>query len=82
VTERRAAWDARPRLFADEGARVAVVDVNASGVDAVVDEIGSAGGQVRGFAVDRQAREYPAAHSPTSSLIFGGLDILIRTVAR
>lgn len=39
-------------LFADEGARVAVLDRTADGVTAVVDEITGAGGVAAGFVVD------------------------------
>ena len=68
---------ATARLFADEGARVAVVDRTASGVEAVVHEIAEAGGDVAGFvtdladpaAIDRLVRDVIAR--------FGGLDILV-----
>lgn len=43
---------ATARLFAEEGAHVAVTDVNAEGVDAVVAEIVGAGGSARGWAMD------------------------------
>jgi 3-oxoacyl-[acyl-carrier protein] reductase len=43
---------ATAQLFADEGARVAVVDRDAPGVARVVDEIARAGGVVAGFALD------------------------------
>ena len=59
-----------------------MVDVNASGVDAVVHEIGSAGGQARGFAVDLGKRGSIPRLIADVVAHFGGLDILIRTVAR
>jgi 3-oxoacyl-[acyl-carrier protein] reductase len=43
---------ATAHLFADEGARVAVLDLAQEGVDAVVDEITSAGGTAAGWALD------------------------------
>ncbi|NQZ97879.1 MAG: SDR family NAD(P)-dependent oxidoreductase, partial [Myxococcales bacterium] len=41
---------ATAHLFADEGARVVVTDVNELGVDKVVAEIEGAGGEAIGFA--------------------------------
>jgi 3-oxoacyl-[acyl-carrier protein] reductase len=43
---------ATAHLFADEGARVGVLDIEPSGVDKVVAEIESAGGVACGFALD------------------------------
>jgi 3-oxoacyl-[acyl-carrier protein] reductase len=43
---------AEARVFADEGARVAVTDVATSGVDPVVDEIGAAGATAAGWTLD------------------------------
>jgi 3-oxoacyl-[acyl-carrier protein] reductase len=43
---------ATARLFAEEGAHVAVVDVNAEGAEAVALEIVAAGGSARGWALD------------------------------
>jgi len=43
---------ATAHLFADEGAKVAVLDVGRDGVDAVVAEIEGAGGTAAGWAVD------------------------------
>ncbi len=43
---------ATAHLFADEGARVAVLDRTVEGVDAVVTEITDAGGTAAGWAVD------------------------------
>ena len=51
---------ATAQLFADEGARVAVVDRDAAGVARVVDEIAKAGGAAAGFAVD--VVRYAEAH--------------------
>lgn len=43
---------ATARLFAEEGAHVAVTDVNADGAEAVALEIVAAGGSARGWALD------------------------------
>jgi len=68
---------ATAHLFADEGAQVAVVDIDADGVQNVVTEISAAGGVAHGWKLDlrdaaaiRRVIDEVAAH-------FGGLDILI-----
>jgi len=68
---------ATAHLFADEGAQVAVVDIDANGVQNVVTEISAAGGVAQGWKLDlrdaaaiRRVIDEVAAH-------FGGLDILI-----
>jgi 3-oxoacyl-[acyl-carrier protein] reductase len=43
---------ATAHLFADEGARVAVTDLEMDRVESVVEEIRSAGGEARGWALD------------------------------
>src|SRR3954449_8205404 len=68
---------ATAHLFADEGAKVAVTDLGADRVQAVVDEITAAGGTAQGWvldvsdqtAVDRVVGEIVAA--------FGSLDLLV-----
>jgi 3-oxoacyl-[acyl-carrier protein] reductase len=64
-------------LFADEGAKVAVVDIGADRVQAVVDEITAAGGEAFGWVCDvsdpgqiHQLVDDVAGH-------FGGIDILV-----
>ena len=64
-------------LFAEEGAKVAALDINAEPLDAVVDEIAGAGYAVRGWTLDvadgaaiKRVVAAVAAH-------FGGIDILI-----
>ena len=68
---------ATAHLFADEGAQVAVVDIDANGVQNVVTEISAAGGVAQGWKLDlrdaaaiRRVIDEVAAH-------FVGLDILI-----
>ncbi|HLZ04134.1 MAG TPA: SDR family NAD(P)-dependent oxidoreductase [Bradyrhizobium sp.] len=68
---------ATARVFADEGAHVAVTDVSADGAKLVADEIGASGATARAWAldvgdasaIDRVVGEV-AAH-------FGGLDIIV-----
>ena len=68
---------ATAHLFADEGARVAAVDVTREGVSAVVAEIAGAGGVAKAWTVDvsdRAGVERLIAEVVTE---FGGLDILV-----
>lgn len=69
--------EATAKLFANEGAKVALVDVNAEGLQRVVSEIEAAGCAVRGWTLDlsdgdaiKQTIDAAAAH-------FGGLDMLV-----
>jgi 3-oxoacyl-[acyl-carrier protein] reductase len=68
---------ATAHLLADEGAHVAVVDRNADGVAAVVDEIASAGGRAAGFTADLSDRAAiePLVQSVVDAL--GPIDILV-----
>jgi len=68
---------ATAHLFADEGARVAVVDRDGEGVERVVKEIAGAGGEAAGFTVDlaEAAKIEPLLRDVLQR--FGGLDILI-----
>jgi 3-oxoacyl-[acyl-carrier protein] reductase len=64
-------------LFADEGAKVAVQDVNAAGVEAVVNEIADAGGIAAGFVADlADAAAIPRLVDQVAAK-FAALDILI-----
>jgi 3-oxoacyl-[acyl-carrier protein] reductase len=65
------------RLFADEGARVAALDVNAEPLDQVTREVEEAGYPIKGWALDLGDKD---AIIETFSAItdhFGGIDILI-----
>jgi 3-oxoacyl-[acyl-carrier protein] reductase len=64
-------------LFADEGARVAAVDVNREPVEAVASEIRAAGGIARAWACDVADRS--AVEQLIAGVVeeFGGLDILV-----
>ena len=68
---------ATAHLFADEGARVAVVDVNGDGVEAVVREIADAGGTAAGWAVDVTDGGAIGALVRDVVARFGGIDILV-----
>jgi len=68
---------ATAHLFADEGAKVAVVDVVSEGADAVAKEIGEAGGQARAWTVDVSSREEIERLVADVVDAFGALDILV-----
>ncbi|MBI4694681.1 MAG: SDR family oxidoreductase [Gammaproteobacteria bacterium] len=68
---------ATAHLFADEGAHVAVTDLDPAKVQAVVDEITNAGGSARGWRLDvahASERKHVVAEVVAA---FGGLDILV-----
>ncbi len=68
---------ATAHLFADEGAKVAVVDVNREGVDRVASEITDAGGTAAAWAIDvTNARAIVTLVSEVVAR-FGGVDILV-----
>jgi 3-oxoacyl-[acyl-carrier protein] reductase len=64
-------------LFADEGAKVAVLDRNGEGVSTVVREITEAGGTATGWTLDLAQSEKIAPTVVEIAEHFGGLDILI-----
>ena len=68
---------ATAHLFADEGAKVALVDRHADGVERVAAEIREAGGEVRGLAADLGQKD--SCREVIEGVVgeFGGLDILI-----
>ena len=68
---------ATAHLFADEGARVAVVDVTPGGAQAVAAEISQAGGVARSWAVDVSDRQLVEKLIAEVVAEFGGLDILV-----
>ncbi len=64
-------------LFADEGAKVAIVDINEAAVEETVKEINDAGGVAKGWVLDlTNAEEIPKVVEEIVAE-FGGLDILI-----
>lgn len=64
-------------LFADEGARVAAVDINEAPVEAVAAEICAAGGTARAWACDVADRTAVQRLVDDVAAEFGGLDILV-----
>ncbi len=68
---------ATAHLFADEGARVAVVDIVPDGADAVAKEISEAGGQARAWTADVSSLEEIEGLVRKVVEAFGGLDILV-----
>ena len=68
---------ATAHLFADEGARVAAVDVTQDGLLAVVAEISAAGGSAKSWVVDVSDRAAVERLIAEVVAEFGGLDILV-----
>jgi 3-oxoacyl-[acyl-carrier protein] reductase len=68
---------ATAQLFADEGARVAAIDLNEQGLDAVVAEIHGAGGTARGWQLDLANRAEIDRVIGEVAAHFGGIDILV-----
>ncbi len=64
-------------VFADEGARLALVDRNADGVNAVADEVRAAGGAATAFTVDLADAAAIAALAERVRAELGPLDILV-----
>jgi len=64
-------------LFADEGARVAVTDMNGDGAEAVAAAIRGAGGQATAWTLDLRSDD--AIRDVTAAIAreFGGIDILV-----
>ncbi|MEX2481992.1 MAG: SDR family NAD(P)-dependent oxidoreductase [Gammaproteobacteria bacterium] len=68
---------ATAHLFADEGARVAVTDLDQAKVDVVVEEITAAGGSARGYVLD--VADDADRQRVVAAIVadWGGLDILV-----
>ena len=64
-------------LFADEGAKLAVLDVDQAALDLVEREIAGAGYPVRGWALDVADAEAISRVVPAIAEHFGGIDILV-----
>ena len=69
--------EATAKLFADEGAKVAAIDLNGAGLARVVGEIEAAGCPVRGWTLDLADAGTVAACFAAVAAHFGGMDILI-----
>lgn len=68
---------ATAHLFADEGAHVAVTDLDAAKVQIVVDEILAAGGEAHGWVLDVTKAEDRQSVVGAVTERWGGIDILI-----
>ena len=68
---------ATAELFADEGARVAAIDINKDQLDAVVKRIADAGGDVKGWSLDLADGNAIRAVIEEVARHFGGIDILV-----
>jgi len=65
------------RIYAREGALVAVADLNAGAASATADEIRAAGGQAMGLAMDVTSEDGVNAGVAAVVAAFGGVDILV-----
>ncbi len=68
---------ATAHLFADEGAALAIIDINGAALETVANEIRDAGGKVLPIAVDLRDRDAVEAAVRQAATHFGGLDILV-----
>lgn len=68
---------ATARVFAVEGANVAVTDASAAGAQAVADEIAAHGGTAKAWTLDVASRDNIDAVVGGAAAHFGGLDILV-----
>ena len=68
---------ATAQLFADEGAKVAAIDLNGADLKKVVGEIEGAGGTVRGWTLDLSDRAAIDRVTAEIAAHFGGIDILV-----
>jgi len=65
------------RDLAAHGARIALADIDATRMDAIVAEIATAGGDVRGYSVDVTDKEEMKALAEAVAKDFGRIDVLI-----
>lgn len=68
---------ATAHLFADEGARLALMDVNEAGLTAVAEEIRSVGGEVFALGVDLASRDAVEQAVAEVAMHYGAIDILV-----
>ncbi len=68
---------ATARVFADEGANVAVTDLTADGTQAVANEITAAGGSAKAWVLDVADRDAITTVVNDVAARFGGLDIIV-----
>ena len=68
---------ATAHLFADEGARLAIMDINGDGLEAVAEEIRSVGAEVLALTVDLSSRDAVEQAVLKVAAHFGAIDILV-----
>lgn len=68
---------ATAHLFADEGARLAIIDINADALASVAEEVKSVGAEVLPLTVDLSDRQAVATAIEQIAAHFGGIDILV-----
>ncbi|MEZ5573944.1 MAG: SDR family oxidoreductase [Halioglobus sp.] len=68
---------ATAHLFADEGARVAILDINGQGLQIVADEVRSVGAQVLALTVDLSSRDAVEQAVQQVAAHYGAIDILV-----
>ncbi len=68
---------ATAKLFAEQGARVAALDLNEAPLAAVVEEVQTAGKQAKGWTIDLDDAEAIKATFAEIGTHFGGMDILV-----
>ncbi|CAA0079170.1 Diacetyl reductase [(S)-acetoin forming] [Halioglobus japonicus] len=68
---------ATAHLFADEGARLAIIDINTGALESVAEEVRSVGAEVLALTVDLSDREAVKEAIEQVAVHFGGIDILI-----
>jgi 3-oxoacyl-[acyl-carrier protein] reductase len=68
---------ATARVFAAEGAKVAVTDISAEAIKAVVDGIAASGGTAKAWTLDVADRDNINAVVNDVAATFGGLDIIV-----
>ena len=69
--------EATAKLFADQGAKVAAIDLNEEGLNRVVGEIEAAGCPVRGWLLDLSNGDEVIRVVNEAAAHFGGLDMLV-----
>jgi len=68
---------ATAHLFVDEGAKVAIVDINTEALERVAEEIRAVGGDVLAITADCSRKEQVVAAVQQTAAHFGAIDILI-----
>jgi len=68
---------ATAHLFVDEGAKVAIVDINTQALERVAEEIRAVGGEVLAITTDCSRKEQVVAAIQQTAAHFGAIDILI-----